>query len=65
MNGIPVAGTPMPVYDGSEPSEIELKRIEKALEQDRFDDLSKEQQRWVTRRLMPSLARYGVYPPPI
>ncbi|HEJ4833930.1 hypothetical protein AAAC13_01630 [Pseudomonas aeruginosa] len=54
----------MPQYDGVEPSEIELQRIQKYIDDGRFDELSNEQQKWVTRRLMPSLARYGVYPPP-
>lgn len=57
-------GTPMPAYDGPEPSEIELRRIEKLLSNGRFDELSKEHQRWATHRLMPSLTRFGVYPPP-
>lgn len=58
------AGVKMPQYDGPEPSELELKRIEKALQEDRFNELGADQQRWVTRRLLPSLTRFGMYPPP-
>ncbi|HBO4949124.1 TPA: hypothetical protein RJN82_004652 [Pseudomonas aeruginosa] len=57
-------GLPMPKYDGAEPTEIELRRIQKMVEEGQFDELSKEHQRWVTHRLLPSLARFGVYPPP-
>ncbi|SMF96834.1 hypothetical protein SAMN02949497_4247 [Methylomagnum ishizawai] len=55
---------PMPPYKGREPSEIELKRIEKAMEQGRFDELPEDLLDWVCLRLMPSLFRYGCYPPP-
>lgn len=58
------ANCKMPQYDGVEPTEIELKRIQKALQEGRFDSLSRDHQRWVTRRLLPSLTRYGMYPPP-
>ncbi|MGP0171212.1 hypothetical protein ACSVIJ_04940 [Pseudomonas sp. NCHU5208] len=54
----------MPKYDGAEPSEIEIQRIRQYLADGRFDDLGKDLQRWVCHRLMPSLTRYGVYPPP-
>jgi len=64
MSTNPFQGLPMPKYDGEEPSEIEIQRIRKNLEEGRFDDLSKELQRWVCHRLMPSLTRFGVYPPP-
>ena len=58
-------GLPMPHYDGAEPSEIEIERIKKFIEEGRFDELSDGHQYWVVGRLMPSLARYGVYPPPV
>lgn len=64
MSTNPFQGLPMPKYDGEEPSEIEIQRIRKHLEEGRFDELSKELQRWVCHRLMPSLTRFGVYPPP-
>tara|TARA_R110001592_G_scaffold29089_3_gene105849 strand:+ start:319 stop:522 length:204 start_codon:yes stop_codon:yes gene_type:complete len=64
MDSNPFQGLPMPKYEGPEPTEIELRRIQKMIEAGQFDELSKEHQRWVTRRLMPSLARYGAYPPP-
>jgi hypothetical protein len=57
-------GVAMPKYDGPEPTEIDIARIRKLIDEGRFDALPKEQQRWVTRRLMPSLARFGCYPPP-
>lgn len=63
MNSL-FANTKMPAYDGVEPSEIELQRISKLLEEGRFNELSRDLQRWATHRLMPSLARYGCYPPP-
>lgn len=59
-----IAGSPMPQYDGAEPCELDIQRISKCMEEGRFDDLSREHQRWVTHRLMPSLTRFGVYPPP-
>lgn len=64
MNDSPFASFKMPHYDGAEPTEIDLKRIAKMLQEGRFDEISRDQQRWVTRRLLPSLARFGVYPPP-
>ncbi len=65
MSKNPFQNLPMPKFDGEEPSEIEIQRIRKKLEEGRFDDLSKDLQRWVCYRLMPSLTRYGVYPPPL
>ena len=58
------AELPMPKYDGPEPSEFEVQRIKKHLEEGRFKELSKTHQDWICCRLMPSLTRYGVYPPP-
>lgn len=55
---------PMPPYDGYEPDELSLVRIQRYIEDERFDELPKEAQRWVCRRLMPSLMRFGCYPPP-
>ena len=55
---------PMPHYEGVEPSEIEIERIRKFIEEGRFDELNDDLQDWVVGRLMPSLVRYGVYPPP-
>lgn len=55
---------PMPKYDGAEPSEFEIQRIKKYMEEGRFNELSKPHQDWICCRLMPSLTRYGVYPPP-
>lgn len=57
-------GLPMPHYEGIEPSELEIERIRKYIEESRFDELSDEHQNWVVGRLMPSLTRYGFYPPP-
>lgn len=59
-----IASSPMPHYDGAEPCELDIQRISKCMQEGRFDDLSREHQRWVTHRLMPSLTRFGVYPPP-
>jgi len=64
MSMNPFQGLPMPKYDCEEPSEIEIQRIRHHLAEGRFDDLNKDLQRWVCHRLMPSLTRYGVYPPP-
>lgn len=64
MNDSLFACLKMPHYDGDEPTEIDLKRIEKFLQEGRFDELSRQHQRWVTRRFLPSLTRFGVYPPP-
>lgn len=60
----PFGDLPMPKYEGCEPSEFEIQRIKKYLEEGRFIELSKAHQDWICRRLMPSLTRYGVYPPP-
>lgn len=64
MNDSLFACVKMPYYDGAEPTEIDLKRIENFLQEGRFCELSREHQRWVTHRLLPSLTRFGVYPPP-
>ena len=56
---------PLPKYDGKEPSEFELHRINKLMAEERFSELSREHQRWVTHRLLPSLVRFGTYPPPM
>ncbi|MFL1481394.1 hypothetical protein [Pseudomonas grimontii] len=55
---------PMPTYDGPEPSEFELYRISHFLGQGRFCELNSVHQTFVCRRFIPSLTRYGVYPPP-
>ncbi|MEI2804379.1 MAG: hypothetical protein V9G18_00035 [Albidovulum sp.] len=55
---------PMPGYSGPEPDELALMRIQKRVAEGRFDALSRDEQRWVCRRLLPSLVRFGRYPPP-
>ena len=55
---------PMPEYDGPEPSEIDITRIRKYIDERRFKDLPDKDIDWVCCRLMPSLMRYGTYPPP-
>ncbi len=55
---------PMPAYSGYEPNELALKRIEIRMKQGRFTDLPLIEQKWVCGRLIPSLVRYGCYPPP-
>lgn len=55
---------PMPAYDGYEPDELAMMRIQRRIEEGRFADLSDDEQKWVCGRLIPSLARYGCYPPP-
>ena len=55
---------PMPAYSGYEPTELALKRIELRMKQGRFADLPLIEQKWVCGRLIPSLVRYGCYPPP-
>lgn len=55
---------PMPAYDGYEPDELAMVRIQRRVEQGRFDDLSKDENKWVFCRLIPALVRYGCYPPP-
>lgn len=55
---------PMPAYSGYEPNELALKRIEMRMKQGRFVDLPLIEQKWVCGRLIPSLVRYGCYPPP-
>lgn len=55
---------PMPPYAGPEPDELALMRIQKRVAEGRFDALSRDAQRWVCRRLLPALARFGRYPPP-
>lgn len=52
-------------YSGYEPNELSLKRIELRLKQGLFADLPLIEQRWVYGRLLPSLVRYGCYPPPV
>lgn len=59
-----IQSSPLPQYQGYEPCEIEVQRIRKLLSQDRFVELSRANQRWVCHRLLPSLTRYGCYPPP-
>lgn len=59
-----LATAPMPPYSGIEPSEIEIERIRKYVGEGRFNELPEDLQDWVCSRLMPSLARYGTYPPP-
>ena len=39
-------------------------RIQKYIEEGRFDALSRDEQCWGWRRLLPSLMRFGRYPPP-
>jgi len=56
--------TPLPAYDGYEPDELAIVRFRKYLEEGRFDDLPQDAQHWVCGRLMPSLVRFGCYPPP-
>ena len=51
-------------YTGYEPNELALKRIEIRMKQGRFTDLPLIEQKWVCGRLIPSLVRYGCYPPP-
>ncbi len=55
---------PMPVYEGYEPDELAMMRIKRRVEEGRFADLSDAEQQWVCGRLIPSLTRYGCYPPP-
>lgn len=45
MNDSPFANLKMPHYDGDEPAEIDLKRIEKFLQEGRLDELSRDHQR--------------------
>lgn len=62
--GAAIRDAPMPPYSGHEPDELALARIRKYVEEGRFDALARDEQRWVCRRLLPSLARFGRYPPP-
>lgn len=56
---------PMPTYNRDYyPSEIEYQMIRKKMESYDVNDLSEEQQHWLFERLMPSLVRFGTYPPP-
>lgn len=64
MTNNPFEGLPMPPCDVPEPTEMDIQRIKRYMEEDRFDELSADHQRWVCRRLLPSLTRFGVYPPP-
>jgi len=64
MSDNPFASLPMPSCDVPEPMEIDIQRIKRCMEEGRFEALSADHQRWVCRRLLPSLTRYGVYPPP-
>lgn len=59
----PFINAKMQAYEGEEPSEIDIQRIKRYIEKGRFDDLDRTHQRWVTHRLMPSLMRFGCYPP--
>ncbi|ELQ8317568.1 hypothetical protein [Pseudomonas aeruginosa] len=55
---------PMPNYQGFEPSPCQVQSIIRELENGAWESLSEQVREWVTGRLMPSMARYGVYPPP-
>lgn len=55
---------PMPVYDGPEPDELSIARIQKYIEEGRFNELPTASKKWVCSRLMPSIVRFGCYPPP-
>lgn len=55
---------PLPPTSGIQPSEHELKQVEHALRTETFDRLSRRLQRWVCHDLMPSLQKFGTYPPP-
>lgn len=59
-----ITKTPMPKYDGPEPTGPELELIMAKMDKGLFDDLPAHLQDWVTDRLLPSMSRYGVYPPP-
>lgn len=55
---------PMPDYQGFEPAPCEVQTIIRELESGIWESLGEQVREWVTGRLMPSMARYGVYPPP-
>lgn len=62
-----LATLPMPSLNGrviKEPSELDAQRIMKFAAQGELHKIPKEHQDWLCYRLMPSLFRYGVYPPP-
>lgn len=46
------------IHDGIEPSEVDIQRVRKFMEEGRFGELSEDLQNWVCGRLMPSLVRY-------
>lgn len=55
---------PMPKWDGEEPSEQDIQRIRKFHSEGRFNELPRKDQDWLVKRLIPSITRYGCYPPP-
>lgn len=62
-----IKGLPMPSLNGRvihEPSEIEIQRIMACAREGELRKVSEQHMDWICYRLMPSLVRYGCYPPP-
>jgi predicted metal-dependent RNase len=58
---------PMPSLNGrviAEPSEIEIQGMIKQVKAGELDFIGHKHMDWLCYRLLPSLFRYGVYPPP-
>ena len=55
---------PLPPYDGPEPDSENLKRLTRLYDEQRLDELTPVEERWMYHRFMPCLTRYGCYPPP-
>lgn len=51
-------------HDHYEPDDATIAEIIKCIEEERFDELPNESKEWVCHKLMPSLMRFGCYPPP-
>lgn len=62
-----LVGLPMPSLQGRnivEPSEIDMHRMMAYAREGELYKVPKQHVDWICYRLMPSLMRYGCYPPP-
>ena len=62
-----LAKQPMPSLNGrkiKEPSELELQRAIRCFKDGRLDEVEKSLQDWMCYRLIPSMIKFGTYPPP-
>lgn len=56
--------SPLPKYEGIEPSQTEVAYIANTLLNSNIDQLERRYRRWICHRFLPCVLRYGTYPPP-